>query len=68
MFCKPNDTVIYWRILDFVSGSDVSGNTSTTLPVNTTMLTMNVLASNGALTAANAIQFTNSKIYAETDY
>jgi len=68
IFCRPNDTFIYYRIVDLITLDETSGGISTTLPSNTTTLTSNVLASNAALTAANAVRLGVSKIYIETDY
>lgn len=68
IFCPPNGTTIYYRIIDINTGTVYENSTSSTLPVNTTMLTPNVLASNGALATATAIQLGINKIYVETDY
>lgn len=68
IFCRPNDTNIYYRIVDINTGTEYSNVATATLPVNTTMLTANVLASNAALTVANNIQIGVNKIYVETDY
>ena len=68
IFCKPNDTVVYYRILDVVAGTEYTNSATLTLPVNTTLLTANVLASNGALTPVNSTQLSVSKIYIETEY
>lgn len=68
IFCKPNDTQISYRIIDLITGTEYSNTATLTLPVNTTLLTANVLASNAALNTANLIQLGVSKIYIETDY
>jgi hypothetical protein len=68
MFAAPNGSSISWRIVDLNTGTVASGTSSTNLPVNTTLLTAGVLASNGALTAVTAVQLGVNKIYVETDY
>jgi hypothetical protein len=68
IYCKPNDTVIYYRILDIVAGTEYTNSATLTLPTNTTLLTANVLASNAALTTVNAVQLSVGKIYIETEY
>lgn len=68
MFCKPNDTNIYWRIVDTIAGTEASGVATATLPTNTTMLTAWVLASNAALTPVTSVNLWLNKIYIETDY
>ncbi len=68
IFCKPNDTIIYYRIVDLITSDETSGGITTTLPANTTALTANVLASNAAITPANSIQLGVNKIYIETDF
>lgn len=68
IFCAPNGSAIGWRIVDIVTGDESSGTTTTNLPVGTTMLTANVLASNAALTPATSIQLGLNRIYVETDY
>lgn len=67
-YCKPNDTNIYWRIIDVIAGTEASGTATATLPTNTTMLTAGVLASNAALTPVTSIQLSIMNIYIETDY
>jgi hypothetical protein len=68
MFCAPNSSEISWRIVDIVAGTESSGTATTNLPAATTTLGVGVLASNGALTAANATQLSVMRIYAESDY
>lgn len=68
IFCRPNDTNIYYRIVNINTGAEYSNVATANLPANTTFLTANVLASNAALTTANAIQLEVNKIYIETDY
>jgi hypothetical protein len=68
MFAAPNGSSISWRIVDFNAGTEASGTTSTNLPVNTTLLTAGVLASNAALTPVTSINLGVNRIYIETDY
>ena len=68
IFCKANDTNVYWRIVDINTGVEATGVATATLPANTTLLTAGVLASNGALTTVTAVQLGLNKIYVATDY
>jgi len=69
MYAAPNDTVIYYRLVDLLTGSVlVDSSTSTNLPLNTAFLGPQVQMSNGtanltATTTAIAI----NKIYIESD-
>lgn len=68
MFAPPNDSSVYWRIVDINAGTEASGTATLNLPTNTTMLTAGVLASNAALTPVTSIQLGINRIYVETDY
>lgn len=68
IFCAPGTNTYYWRIVDINAGTEASGSASSTVPANNTMETVNVLASNAALTTATAIQIGINRIYVETDY
>lgn len=68
IFCKPGDTEYDWRIVNISTGDEASGTATANLPSSTTMLSAGVLASNGALTAATAVQLGVNRIYVETDY
>lgn len=68
IFCSSNSSAIGWRIVDINAGAEASGSATVNLPVNTTLLTAGVLASNAALTAATAIHLGVNRIYTETDY
>ena len=68
MFCAPNSTDIGWRIVDINTGTEVSGTATATLPVNTTLFTAGVLASNAALTPVTSVQLGLNGIYIETNY
>lgn len=69
MYAKPNDTVIYYRLVNLLDGSViVDSSTSTTLPINTAFMGPQVQMSNGTAnltvtTTAIAI----NKIYIESD-
>jgi hypothetical protein len=68
IFAKPNDSVVYWQMDNVNTGLMIaSGQASTELPVNTTMLAAQVCMSNGANAAANTAQLGVNKIYIETD-
>jgi hypothetical protein len=68
MFCAPNSTQVSWRILDINTGTEANGIATLTLPVNTTLFTAGVLASNAALTPVTSINLGINRIYVETDY
>lgn len=68
IFYPPGGSTVYWRIKDFVGDVDVSGSTSAELPNATTAETVQVLASNAALTPVTSIQIGINRIYVETDY
>lgn len=69
MFCKPNDTTIYYRLDDLVNGVTYEGNTGTTLPRNTIFMGPQVEMSNGT---ANITVTTTAigvnRIYIESDH
>ena len=67
-YAAPNSTAIGWWIKDINAGTEASGSATLTLPVNTTFLTVGVLASNGALTPVNSTQLGVANIYAQDDY
>lgn len=69
MYAKPNDTVIYYRLVDMLTGNVlVDSSTSTTLPRNTIFMGPQVQMSNGT---ANITVTTTAiginKIYIESD-
>lgn len=68
IFCASNSSQYTWRIVDTIAGTEASGTATATLPVNTTMLTAGVLASNAALTPVTSVQLGINRIYVETDY
>lgn len=68
IFCKPNDNTIYFRLDNLNTGATIiNSSTTSTLPVNTTLLTSNSLASNAALTSINSVRIGVNKIYIESN-
>jgi hypothetical protein len=68
IFCKPNDSTIYFRLDDLNTGlTIVNSSTTLTLPTNTTLMSANALASNGANTVVTTTQLGINRIYIETD-
>lgn len=48
MYCKPNDTVLYYKVIDMLTGLTLADSfTSTTLPRNTIFLGPECMMSNG---------------------
>lgn len=68
MYAEPNASSVSWGIKDLNTGTEITGVATTSLPVNTTMLTTGVLASNGGLTPAISTNLGVNKIYVETKY
>ncbi|HSX35790.1 MAG TPA: hypothetical protein VLH84_02540 [Patescibacteria group bacterium] len=68
MFCKPNDTTIFYRLDDLVNGVTYEGSTSTTLPRNTIFMGPQVEMSNGtANTTVTTVGIGVARIYVESD-
>lgn len=68
IYAKPNDTTVYYRIDNLNTQAMIlEGSVTTDLPVNTTMMTAGVNASNAALTPVNSIQLGVNRIYVESD-
>jgi hypothetical protein len=71
IYCKPNDTTVYFRLDQIDSGAPVTlidSSIAVNLPGNTTFLGAQVEASNGtANTTANTVVIAVNKIYTETD-
>lgn len=69
MYAKPNDTVIYYRLVNLLTGlTIVDSSTGTTLPINTAFMGPQVQMSNGtANTTANTVAIGINKIYIESD-
>lgn len=67
VFCPPNSASIKWRLVNINTGAVFTGEATTNLPAATTLMMANCSASNGALTAANAVQIECAKIYIGQD-
>lgn len=69
IYCRPNDSTIYYRLVNINTGAEiVSSSTTTDLPLNTVGLTAGTLASNAALTTVTSIQLGVNRMYIESDY
>ncbi len=69
VYCKPNDSTVYYRLVDINTGTEIINSSATVdLPVSSTGLTAGALASNAALTTATVTQIGLNRIYVETDY
>ena len=66
LFAKPNDTVVFYRVINLTTGQETSGTLSTNLPANTTFLGRTIWATNNA--TASAVAWDMSRSYLETDY
>jgi hypothetical protein len=68
MYCPPNGSTIYYRLVDLVNNVVYTGNSTTTLPTATTFMTPQVQMSNGT---ANITVTTSAigvaSIYVESD-
>jgi len=69
LFCRPNDSVIYYRLDNFNTGAILSeGSVSTNIPLNTAFMGPNVGMSNGtANLVASTVSIGINKIYCESD-
>lgn len=68
IFCRPNDSTIYFRLDDINSDSTIiDSSVSTGLPAGTTMMGAKIVASNAALTPVNSVKIGLNKVYIETD-
>lgn len=69
MYCKPNDTVLYWQLEDLNNNVTYTNSTSTTLPVNTVFMQPQVQMSNGtANTTVTTVAVGVVSIYCESDH
>jgi len=69
IFCKPNDTTVYYRLDDLSAGTTIiDTSTSTDLPVNTTMLIGTCAIGSGANAGAGVAAIGLNRMYIETDY
>jgi len=69
MFCKPNDTTIYFRVTDLTTGTNLVNNTgqSSTLPANNVMLYAHAECMNVAGGAGSSVAIFLNKLYIESD-
>lgn len=68
IYAKPNDTTIYYRLEDAVSGTVIVDSSATTnLPLNTTFMFAKALMSNGANTAVSSAVIGINRLYIETN-
>jgi len=70
MFCKPNDTTVYYRIDYITEGSTIQeGSATSNLPVNTTMLIGTCAIGSGATNAGAGVAAIGlNRMYIESDY
>jgi hypothetical protein len=69
IFAKPNDTVVYYRLVNLNTGAEiVNSSVNTNLPVNTTLMAAHAHMSNGANTPVTSAQIGVNRMYVETDY
>lgn len=69
LFCKPNDSVLYYRIDDLIAGTTIADSSvSSDLPVNTTALNAHCAIGSGSNTTAGVAVLGVNKIYIETDF
>jgi hypothetical protein len=68
IYCKPNDSTIYYRLDNVLTGAIlVDTSTTSALPSNTTMLAAQCIMSNGANTAAGNATSGINRLYVETN-
>ena len=68
IFCKPNDSTVYYRFDNLSAGTIlIDTSTNTDLPVNTTFLCAHAACGNAATTAAGSATIGVNRIYIETD-
>jgi hypothetical protein len=66
LFAKPNDTAVYYRVINLTTGNETSGTLTTNLPASATFLGRVIWACNNA--TASAVAWDCSRSYLETDY
>ena len=67
IYCKPNDTVVYYRLDDMLLGTTiVDTSINTDLPVDTTLLCAQAIMSNGANTVAADARIGIGRLYCQT--
>jgi hypothetical protein len=68
IYCKPNDTTLYYRLDNALTGTTlIDSSTTTTLPVNTTMLAAQCIMGNAANIVAGNATIGVNRLYVETN-
>ena len=68
IYAKPNDTTVYYRLVNLNTGAEIiNSSTATDLPVNTTMMSAHAVISNGANTPVTSAQIGVNRMYVESD-
>ncbi len=68
IFCKPNDSTVYYRLDDVNAGTTlVDTSTATDLPANNTSIGFDAVIGNAANTGAGAASIGVSSLYIESD-
>ena len=69
IYARPNDSTIYYRLVNLNTGAEiVNSSVNTNLPINTTLMAPQALMSNGANTPVTSAQIGVNRMYVETDY
>jgi hypothetical protein len=66
LFCKPNDTQVAYRVVNWSTNQQVSGAVTTNIPANTTFMIPSMWITNNATAASQTMDFIST--YVETDY
>ena len=69
IYCKPNDSTVYYRLDNALTGTTlIDSSTTTTIPVNTTMLSAQAIIGNGPTnTTVGAATIGVNRMYIETN-
>ena len=68
IYCKPNDTTVYYRMDDLnLNKTIANGSTASNLPINTTMMSVFAVGSNGTNTPVSAFAIGVNNLYIETN-
>lgn len=69
IFCKPNDTTVYYRLDDVTAGTTlIDTSVVTDLPIQTTLLNGVAAIGSGTNTVASVAAIGVNRMYIETDY
>ena len=66
LWCPPNGSTISYRVTNWSTGAQTSGDLTTNIPASTTFLTPSIWITNNATAAAQTMDFIS--MYLETDY